>query len=114
MYAWLHSFSKSRQSCIMVYASEISSSERAPASAISASDMPNSDLSTGWASSHGVRMRRRSRLGGASIVLVLVVEARRITEERDCFLALLVCLWRLEPALTAGIAADAVADICSM
>ena len=29
-------------------------------------------------------------------------------------LALLVRLWRLEPALTAGIAADAVADICSM
>jgi hypothetical protein len=33
---------------------------------------------------------------------------------RACFLALLVRLDRLEPALTAGIAADAMADIRSV
>ena len=48
------------------------------------------------------------------MVLALVVEAARITEVRACFLALLVRLDRLEPALTAGIAADAMADIRSV
>ena len=76
MYAWLHSFSKSRQSCIMLYAPDRSSSVRSPAASISASVMPNSSLSVICASSQGVVIRTRSRFAGASTARART-EARR-------------------------------------
>ena len=76
MYAWLHSFSKSRHSCIVSYAPFRSSSVSSPAAAISASVMPNSSLSVICASSQGVVIRTRSRFAGASTARART-EARR-------------------------------------